>query len=239
MEVGKRIREVREDYGMSRNELARRVGVAGNHLYMIETDTRTPSLGLLEKVARELRTEPAELLREPAPLAEVPPETGSSKTTQLIDRPEVQEWLRGAGHMNREEFLSWAEELESLEEVEGAIAELKLLRDKLLEDLRRDSVQVALFGAPRAEGLTGSAWTREVFRPRKLATRLGNNLRSEYLAREVALANYSRVLFVEGKEEDYLVYGPISEHDQERHQQMLAARHALIEESYAKELATV
>ena len=47
--------------------LARRVGVANNTIWRIEAGRRTPSLELLEKVARHLRTEPAELLREPAP----------------------------------------------------------------------------------------------------------------------------------------------------------------------------
>jgi transcriptional regulator with XRE-family HTH domain len=85
MEVGKRIREIREDYGMSRNELARRVEVASNHLYMIETDHRTPSLGLIERIAHELRTEPAELLRGPAtPKASAPPETGPDTAGEII-----------------------------------------------------------------------------------------------------------------------------------------------------------
>ena len=51
---------------MQRSVLARRAGVAANHLYMIETGARTPSLGLVEKIAHELRVEPAELLRETA-----------------------------------------------------------------------------------------------------------------------------------------------------------------------------
>ncbi|MDP9475643.1 MAG: helix-turn-helix domain-containing protein [Actinomycetota bacterium] len=49
---------------MQRTVLARRVGVAENTIYRIETGKRTPSVELLEKIARELRTEPAELLRE-------------------------------------------------------------------------------------------------------------------------------------------------------------------------------
>ncbi len=48
--------------------LARRAGVSTNHLYMIERGARAPSMALLEKIARELRVEPAELLKEPAPL---------------------------------------------------------------------------------------------------------------------------------------------------------------------------
>jgi transcriptional regulator with XRE-family HTH domain len=73
MNVGQRIREVREDLGMQATVLARRAGVAPNTIYRIETGERTPSMALLEKIARELRTEPAELLREPVPLAEAPP----------------------------------------------------------------------------------------------------------------------------------------------------------------------
>ena len=64
--IGRRVREVREDLGMQRTVLARRVGVAENTIYRIETGKRAPSVELLEKIARELRTEPAEFLREPA-----------------------------------------------------------------------------------------------------------------------------------------------------------------------------
>src|SRR5829696_5302087 len=76
MDIGQRVREVREDLGMQRTVLARRVGDAENTIYRIETGKRTPSVELLEKIARELRTEPAEFLREPVPLDEVPRRTG-------------------------------------------------------------------------------------------------------------------------------------------------------------------
>jgi len=77
MDIGKRIRETREEYGMSGVVLARRAGVTSAHLNMIEHGSRTPSLGLLERIARELRTEPAEFLREPALLGkDRAPETG-------------------------------------------------------------------------------------------------------------------------------------------------------------------
>jgi len=72
MNIGARVREAREDLGMSQAELARRAGVARNYIVMIEHGGRTPSVGLLEKIAHELRTEPAELLREPVPLADAP-----------------------------------------------------------------------------------------------------------------------------------------------------------------------
>jgi len=65
MDIGQRVREIRKDLGMSAAELARRTGVARNTIVMIEAGRRTPSLGLVEKIARELRTEPAEFLRGP------------------------------------------------------------------------------------------------------------------------------------------------------------------------------
>ena len=102
LEVGKRIREIREEYGMSQAELARRVGVAGNHLYQVEAGSRRPSLGLIERIARELRTEPAEFLREPAPLAQAPqgqseaeaPDQGQPEIT-----PEAVPGISGHAHL--------------------------------------------------------------------------------------------------------------------------------------------
>ena len=69
MDIGQRIREVRQERGMPATVLARRVGAAPNTIYRIESGDRTPSMALLERIARELGTEPAVFLREPVPLA--------------------------------------------------------------------------------------------------------------------------------------------------------------------------
>src|ERR671916_2198688 len=74
MDVGRRIREVREDVGMPAAVLARRIGVAPNTVWRYESGEREPSMAMLEKIARELRTEPAEFLREPVPLDDAPQE---------------------------------------------------------------------------------------------------------------------------------------------------------------------
>jgi len=71
MNVGQRIREAREDLGMPQTVLARRVGVARNTIGRYESGEHEPSFAMLEKIARELRTEPAEFLRTPVPLAQV------------------------------------------------------------------------------------------------------------------------------------------------------------------------
>jgi transcriptional regulator with XRE-family HTH domain len=70
MDIGRRIRDVREDLGMPAAELARRVGVAPNTVWRYESGEREPSMAMLEKIARALRTQPAELLCEPSPSAE-------------------------------------------------------------------------------------------------------------------------------------------------------------------------
>jgi transcriptional regulator with XRE-family HTH domain len=94
MNIGRRVREVREDLGMQRTVLARRVGVAENTIYRIETGTRTPSVELLEKLARALRTDPAELLREePVPLGKAPRGEGRLEVEIPIPR-DSQEWER-------------------------------------------------------------------------------------------------------------------------------------------------
>jgi hypothetical protein len=160
-----------------------------------------------------------------------------------MSRPEVSEWMLEQGHMSREEFLSWAEEFadadEPAEELEQAIVELHADRDRLLENLRSPEVRARLF--PRREGLaTKEEREREALKPGRLAWKLGWEIRHEYLAREVGLANYSRELFVQGVADDYLVRGPISEHDHERHARMVEARQAAareLEASYEKALA--
>ncbi len=70
MNVGQRIREAREDLGMQQTVLARRVGVAPNTIGRYESGERVPPVAMLEKIAKELRTEPAEFLRGPGAAGE-------------------------------------------------------------------------------------------------------------------------------------------------------------------------
>jgi len=65
MDVGRRIRRIRENLGMPAAVLARRIGVAPNTVRRYESGEREPSMTMLAKIARELRTEPADLVRDP------------------------------------------------------------------------------------------------------------------------------------------------------------------------------
>ena len=70
MNVGQRMREAREELGMPQTVLARRVGVVRHTIARYESGEHEPSFEMLEKIARELRTEPAAFLREPVPLVQ-------------------------------------------------------------------------------------------------------------------------------------------------------------------------
>ena len=65
MNIGRKVREVREDIGMPRAELARRIGMSETNMLRIESGQRQPSIRSLELIASALRTEPSQLL-EPA-----------------------------------------------------------------------------------------------------------------------------------------------------------------------------
>src|SRR5215203_6763733 len=69
MDIGQRVKELRKGMGMPAAELARRTEVSRNAIVMIEGGQRKPSMDLLERIARELRVEPADLLREEPTLA--------------------------------------------------------------------------------------------------------------------------------------------------------------------------
>jgi hypothetical protein len=69
---------------------------------------------------------------------------------------------------------------------------------------------------------------------------LVNELRREYVRRELALTNYSMQLFAEGKASSYLSH----RHDPERHKLLLEHRHKvreerrrILEERYAEAVA--
>jgi transcriptional regulator with XRE-family HTH domain len=232
--VGSEIRRLREGKGWTGAQLAVYAGMAPSAVSQIETGKRNPNTGSLAKIAEALGVEVADLF--PKAQAPLPLEEG-----KLMDRSEVQAWLREQGHLDRVEFLSWAEDLEFEiddegipEGIERGIQEVREMRDKLDKAVTTPPVRDALF--PRREVPEG-AKIKELFRRTGLARKLKWEIRSEYLAREVALTKYSRQLYIEGKTSDYLVYGPPSEHHHERHRMLEEERRRILEESYAKAVA--
>lgn len=55
MTLGKRIRDRRNDIGLTQDSLATALGVTSQHISAIENDKRSPSLEFLVKLARALK----------------------------------------------------------------------------------------------------------------------------------------------------------------------------------------
>jgi len=86
MDIGKRIRDLREERGLTQREVARRAGLTPSGVGFIEHgQTRNPSAETVLAVARALGVPVEELLREPVPLDETLAPPGPSERAALTD----------------------------------------------------------------------------------------------------------------------------------------------------------
>jgi transcriptional regulator with XRE-family HTH domain len=157
MNIGRRIQEIREDLGMPATVLARRAGVAPNTIYRIETGERTPSVALLERIARELRTEPWELLREPAVTGKDEAADTRQRSSRSSHEPPEDEargperasssapvgTLEWAVAAPEDEYARWIERASSME-LHAIFAKLRADTDDPRRPLILDRVQAAI-----------------------------------------------------------------------------------------------
>jgi transcriptional regulator with XRE-family HTH domain len=241
--LAEKLRVLRAREGLSLTEAAARAGVTRDTLSDVEHGKRQPYMPTLSKIAtgygvpvEELLEEPTQELAGASPLGKAPQETGRPKEAP-ISLPTVQAWLAEQGHVSAEEFISWARGLDpEVDEdgipqgIERGIEELHAKRDELIDALRTSAARKTLFPVP--PGLSGEATRAWLLKPPG-RWELINEIRHEYLARELALVNYSKQLFAEGETEDYLTYV----RDPRRHAKMLAERQRVLEEKYDAALA--
>ena len=64
LELGKNIKILRAKHNITQKELAKELGITHNYLSMIENNSKTPSLTLIEKLANILETPIALLFSE-------------------------------------------------------------------------------------------------------------------------------------------------------------------------------
>jgi len=163
MDIGRRIRDVREDLGMPAAELARRVGVAPNTVWRYESGEREPSMAMLEKIARALRTQPAELLREPSPSAEALSDL--SRALRERDRA-IMESVRevSAGMEDVQSTLLEAERLRETARlrVEEALASIAEYQASHREQVAEADASVAEYQASYREGVAHLQEVRRV-----------------------------------------------------------------------------
>lgn len=91
--LGPRLREVREQRGLSVRELARRVGCSASLISQIERGVSAPSSGMIYLLAVELRAS-LDYLFDAVPPAEQPPE---QEAAAIAGRPLVTRSAEGAG----------------------------------------------------------------------------------------------------------------------------------------------
>lgn len=87
MEIGKRIRTLREAKGLSQGDIEKRSGLLRSYISRVEGGYTAPSLATLDKFAKALEVEPYQLLfRGPGhPAApRVPPQASQSKSVRKL-----------------------------------------------------------------------------------------------------------------------------------------------------------
>jgi transcriptional regulator with XRE-family HTH domain len=65
MDIGSRVRELREEQGLTITDLANRAGLTRNAVSRIELGHRTPGVATADKIARALGVGPGELFELP------------------------------------------------------------------------------------------------------------------------------------------------------------------------------
>lgn len=87
MDIGKRLRQLREAKGLSQGDIERRSGLLRSYISRVEGGYTAPSLSTLEKFARALEVQPYQLLFQgegrPA-VARLPEQAGLSKSAKRL-----------------------------------------------------------------------------------------------------------------------------------------------------------
>lgn len=86
MDIGKRIRTLREAKGLSQGDIEKRSGLLRSYISRVEGGYTAPSLTTLDKFAKALEVEPYQLLfRGGHPTApKVPPQANQSKSVRKL-----------------------------------------------------------------------------------------------------------------------------------------------------------
>lgn len=84
MDLGDRIKSLRESLGLTQSELARRIGKRPHYISQLEKGVIRPSLGALEHLAEALGLTPSELLKE---------DVSASRAVSEYEDPEQEEYV--------------------------------------------------------------------------------------------------------------------------------------------------
>jgi transcriptional regulator with XRE-family HTH domain len=127
MDLGHRVRDLRNARRLSQVELAARAGVARNTLNRIENGHLMPTAPIIEHLAEALNVAPGALFEEPVPLDEAPQGTGPTEAERR--RPSLDEvwdvfapFADGLSHY----CARWEEKLPNLQGTREEVADFAL-----------------------------------------------------------------------------------------------------------------
>ena len=208
--VGRRLRDERLLRGWSQRDLARETGVNPDTISGIETDQHKPRPSTLRKLAEGLGLEVRDFFREPAlPKAEAPtagrPEGASEET--------LNKWLEEHRAMrilmtdddvvaNFERLASGSDRPSIPDRFEQEARESFREEDNVLDALRKERVSGGGL-LPQVED--GPDLVRRAFDRSKEYSRLGRKIRSRYRRYLLALDNYGRALYLDGRADDFVM----------------------------------
>jgi XRE family transcriptional regulator, aerobic/anaerobic benzoate catabolism transcriptional regulator len=160
VQVGRRVRRLREQKGWSRRELSERSGLSQRFLAQVETGQGNPSLRSLVEMAAALETSPASLLSVGGGVIALLGLRGAGKTS--VGRLLAERLARP--------FIELDERVEALAGL--SLAEIwQLHGESTYRELERDALERVLAAAPRAVlatggGIVGEPATFELLRQR-------------------------------------------------------------------------
>lgn len=109
MDIGKRIRTLRESKGLSQGDIEKRSGLLRSYISRVEGGYTAPSLSTLDKFAKALEVEPYQLLFRGSghPTApRIPPQASQSKSVRRLIKS-----FEGMSTANRKLLLTLASKL--------------------------------------------------------------------------------------------------------------------------------
>ena len=125
MDIGKRIRDLREERGLTQREVARRAGLTPSGVGFIEHgQTRNPSAETVVAIARALGVPVKDLLEEPVPLGEAS-ETGPASPQFEDEQIFMISYVDGTYTWDE----AWAEARERAKEAHGEYGSKVTVRD--------------------------------------------------------------------------------------------------------------
>jgi transcriptional regulator with XRE-family HTH domain len=204
------LREFRRQKGWSQKDLADASGVGQDTISGIERGQHEPRPSTLRKLAEALNVEVSDFFREPAlPKAEAPtagrPEVTSEETLdKWLEEHKARRVLMADDDViaNFERLASGSDRPAIPDRFEQEARESFREEDKVLDALRKEWVDGGNL-LPQVEA--GPDLVRRAFDRSKEYSRLGRKIRSRYRRYLLALDNFGRALYLDGRADDFVM----------------------------------